>query len=109
MGLVEFDLQRAVRAPIVVVFARLADIDGYNGWMPQKGSLLRRTQQTSPGPPAMGTTFLDETTTGPTPAHHHARMHTHGIYRPATPFLRRVAMRERSVTLAALAESFEGG
>jgi uncharacterized protein YndB with AHSA1/START domain len=153
MGVVEFDLRRTVRAPIDDVFARLADIDGYNEWMPQKGSLLRRTQQTSPGPPALGTTFLDETTTGPTPGrieefdpprrivfhwwdksrfgrlrlegwpgytlepsaegttlvHHHARMHTHGIYRPATPFLRRVAMRERSVTLAALAESFEGG
>ena len=153
MGVVEFDLQRTVRAPIDDVFARLADIDGYNEWMPDKGSLLRRTQQTSPGPPARGTTFLDETTTGPTPGRieefapprrivfhwwdksgsgrvrlegwpgytlephddgttlvrHHARMHTYGMYRPATPFLRRLAMRERSVTLAALAASFEGG
>ena len=33
----------------------------------QKGSILRHTQQTSPGEPALGTTFLDETTFGPTP------------------------------------------
>lgn len=67
MGVIEFELQRTIRAPIHAVFARLADINGHNEWMPRKGSILRHTQQTSPGEPALGATFLDETTYGPTP------------------------------------------
>lgn len=153
MAVIEFELTRTVGAPIAEVFARLADIEGYNRWMPDKGSMLRRTRQTSAGPPGVGTTFLDETSTGPTPGEiaefdppraivfhwwdtsksgrvrlegwpgyaleavgndttlvrHHARLHSHGVYRLATPVLRRLAMRERSVTLAALAASFESG
>ena len=152
MAVIEFELTRMIPAAIDEVFDRLADIDGYNEWMPTN-SILRRTQQTSPGAPAVGTTFLDETTTGPAPGRieefdpprrivfhwwdkskagrlrlegwpgytlesvsgdttlvrHHARMNTYGRYRLATPFLRRLAMKERSVTLAALGASFEGG
>ncbi|HEX5857110.1 MAG TPA: SRPBCC family protein [Microbacterium sp.] len=67
MGVIEFELTRTVRAGIQDVFDRLADIEGYNEWMPRKGSMLRRTRQTSPGAPGLGTTFLDETTAGPTP------------------------------------------
>ncbi|HEX6148747.1 SRPBCC family protein [Nocardioides sp.] len=67
MGVVEFELQRTVRAPIAQVFARLADITGYGAWMPRKASILRRTQQTSPGEPGLGTTYLDATSFGPTP------------------------------------------
>jgi len=67
MGVIEFEVQRTISAPIEEVFARLADINGYNNWMPRKGSILRHTHQTSPGEPAEGTTFLDETTYGPTP------------------------------------------
>ncbi|MET0859516.1 MAG: hypothetical protein ABW091_00675 [Microbacterium sp.] len=151
MGVIEFDLTRTVRAEIQRVFARLADIDGHNDWMPKNGSILRRTRQTSPGTPALGTTFLDETSFGPTPGeiaefqpphtlvyhwwdtaksgklklegwpayrletsdgestlvHHHAELHTHGAYRIATPLLRRIAMKERAITLDALAASFE--
>ena len=114
--------------------------------------MLRRTQQTSPGPPGLGTTFLDETSSGPatgeiaefepprtivfhwwdkaksgrmrlegwpgyaleseedgtTLVRHHARLHIHGMYRLATPVLRRLAIKERTVTLTALAASFEG-
>jgi len=67
MGVIEFELERTINAPIEAVFARLADINGHNAWMPTKGSILRRTQQTSPGEPTQGTTFLDETAYGPTP------------------------------------------
>jgi uncharacterized protein YndB with AHSA1/START domain len=67
MGVIEFELTRMVPAGIQDVFARLADINGHNDWMPKKGSMLRRTRQTSPGAPALGTTYLDDTSAGPTP------------------------------------------
>jgi uncharacterized protein YndB with AHSA1/START domain len=38
---------------------------------------------------------------------HHATMHTYGLYRLATPILRRIAMRERTATVDALEASFE--
>jgi uncharacterized protein YndB with AHSA1/START domain len=151
MGVIEFEVTRIVHADISDVFARLADINGHNDWMPTTGSTLRRTRQTSPGPPALGTTYRDETTFGPTPGeivefqpphtlvyhwwdtskagklklegwpayrletstegstlvHHNAKLHTHGVYRLATPVLRRIAKKERTVTLEALAASFE--
>lgn len=151
MGVIEFDVTRIVHAEISDVFARLADISGYNDWMPKSRSMLRSTRQTSPGPPALGTTYRDETTYGPTPGeivefqpphtlvyhwwdrskqgklklegwpgyrleagdggstlvHHNAKLHTYGLYRPATPVLRRIAKKERTVTLEALAASFE--
>ena len=64
MGDVELELQRTVNAPAADVFARLADIEGHNRWMPAKGSMLRRTRQTSPGSPAVGTTYEDTTRMG---------------------------------------------
>jgi uncharacterized protein YndB with AHSA1/START domain len=67
MGDVEFELQRTVKAPVAEVFARLADIEGHNRWMPRKGSILRETRQTSPGPPGVGTTYEDSTRVGRTP------------------------------------------
>ena len=151
MGVIEFELERTIIAPIEEVFARLADINGHNEWMTKKGSILRHTQQTSPGEPGLGTTFLDETAYGPTPGEivefqrphrlvyhwwdssksgkfkaegwpgyslqdvgdnmtlvrHHAKMHTYGPYRLATPIFRRIAMRERTATMDALKASFE--
>ena len=151
MGVIEFDLTRTVHARIQDVFARLADINGHNDWMPKTGSMFRRTRQTSPGVPALGTTYLDETSYGPTPGEivdfqpphtlvyhwwdrskagklklegwpayrlepsdggftlvrHNAKLHTYGVYRLATPVLRRIAKKERAVTLEALAASFE--
>jgi uncharacterized protein YndB with AHSA1/START domain len=151
MGVIQFELTRTVQAPIEDVFARLADIEGYNDWMPKKGSMFRRTRKTSPGPTTVGTTYLDETSAGPTPGEiaefdpprtlvyhwwekskagklrlegwpgyalesgdaettlvrHHAKLHTYGLYRLATPILRRMAVRERAATLTALAASFE--
>ncbi|HSF27015.1 MAG TPA: hypothetical protein VLC50_05805, partial [Actinomycetes bacterium] len=46
---------------------RLADIEGYNDWMPTKGSIRRHSQQTSPGESALGTSYVDQTRFGPTP------------------------------------------
>ena len=64
MGPIEFELERTIRAPIDQVFARLADIEGYNEWMADTGSMLRRTRRTTPGESAVGTTFVDETSQG---------------------------------------------
>lgn len=150
VGDIELEVVRQIPAPIEQVFARLVDIAGYNDWMPGKGSMLRRTQQTSPGEPTVGTTYLDETSLGSTPGEiaeldaprrlvfhwwdhskagkvklegwpgysleamdddttlvrHHATMQTYGLYRAATPLLRRLALRERTATMDALAASF---
>jgi uncharacterized protein YndB with AHSA1/START domain len=151
MGVIDVELERRISASVHDVFARLSDIEGHNEWMPKTGSILSQTKQTSPGPPALGTTFVDETRFGRTPGEivefdaphlltyhwwdsstsgrvkaegwpsysleaaedgttlvrHHATMHTYGIYRLATPVLRRVAVRERTATVDALKASFE--
>ena len=150
MGVVEFELERTIDAPIDDVFARLADIDGHNEWMPSKGSILRSTKQTSSGAPSVGTTFVDDTAYGTTPGEivgfepphrlvyhwwdktgsgklkiegwpeyrlesadggttrvrHLAKLQTYGIYRFATPVLRRIALKERTCILDALETSF---
>ncbi|MGC5076165.1 SRPBCC family protein [Agrococcus sp. DT81.2] len=67
MAVVEFELHGIVDAPIDAVFARLADIEGYNDWMPRKGSIFRTTEQTSPGEPQLGTTYVDRSAAGTTP------------------------------------------
>ena len=64
---IEFELERTVRAPIDQVFARLIDIEGHNLWMADTGSMLKHTRKTSPGEPAVGTTFVDETSQGTMP------------------------------------------
>jgi uncharacterized protein YndB with AHSA1/START domain len=64
---IDFELERTIRAPIEQVFARLVDIEGHNDWMANTGSMLKHTRQTSPGPAAVGTTFVDETSQGPMP------------------------------------------
>jgi uncharacterized protein YndB with AHSA1/START domain len=61
---IEFEVERTIRAPIDQVFARLADIEGHNDWMAGTGSMLKRTRQTSPGEPAVGTTYVDDTSQG---------------------------------------------
>ena len=67
MGDVDFELVRTVRAPVGDVFARLADVEGHNEWMPGKGSILKGTRLTSSGPPGLGTTYEDTTKFGTTP------------------------------------------
>jgi len=67
MGDVEIEVERTVAAPIGEVFARLADIEGHNAWVPGRGSILRETRQTSPGPVAVGTTYEDRSRLGAMP------------------------------------------
>jgi uncharacterized protein YndB with AHSA1/START domain len=64
---IEFELERTIRAPIDQVFAQLVDLEGYDDWMVDRGSMLQHTRQTSPGEPTVGTTFVDETSQGPMP------------------------------------------
>ena len=67
MGDAEIDLERTIAAPIGDVFDRLADVVGYNVWMPHKGSIRRRSRITSAGPTGVGTTFEDVTLFGKAP------------------------------------------
>lgn len=64
---VEIEIQRTVGAPVAEVFARLADIEGHNRWMPARGSIRRSSRQTSPGPVGVGTTYEDDTRMGRMP------------------------------------------
>ena len=151
MTAIEFELERTIQAPIDEVFARLVDIDGYDGWMTGTKSMLRHTRQTSPGAPRVGTTFVDDTSQGPLPGEileleaphtvvfhwweksksgkvkyegwpgyslepsgadatvvrHHAKLVVNGVYRLAAPVFRRMAVRERTITIDALKASFE--
>ena len=151
MKTIEFELQRTIQAPIDQVFARLVDIEGHNDWMPQKGSIRKHSTQTSPGDPAVGTTYVDDTIQGALPGEilelrapnelvyhwwdrsrggkvrsegwpsyslqssgenativrHHAKMNLHGVFQLAAPVVRRLALRERTVTIDALKVSFE--
>ena len=150
---IDFEIERTVRAPIEDVFARLVDIDGHNAWMADTRSMLKRTRQTSPGPPAVGTTFVDETSQGAMPGEiveleaphtivfhwweksksgrlkfegwpsyrlqssgegetlvrHRGKLVSYGVWRLATPILRRFAIKERTITVDALKASFEQG
>jgi uncharacterized protein YndB with AHSA1/START domain len=67
MGVAEFEVVRTVNAPIEQVFARLLDFARYDDWMPTKGSIRKSSEQTSPGEPAVGTTYVDDTRFGKTP------------------------------------------
>ena len=67
MGDAELNLERMIKAPISVVFDRLADIEGHNEWQPHKGSIRRKSVQTSPGPVGQGTTYEDSTLFGKAP------------------------------------------
>ncbi len=151
MKTIEFELERTIQAPIDQVFARLVDIDGHNEWMATQGTMLKRTRQTSPGEPTVGTTYVDDTKRGSlqgeivelraphtvvfhwwdtsksgkrpfegwpsysleasgengTLVRHHAKLNVYGVYRWAAPIFRRLAVRERTVTIDALAASFE--
>ena len=148
---IEFELERTIRAPIDQVFARLVDIEGHNDWMADTGSMLKHTRQTSPGEPAVGTTFVDETSQGPMPGEitemeaphtivyhwweksksgklkfegwpsyhlqssgesetlvrHRGKLLSYGVWRLGTPIWRRLAVKERTITVDALKASFE--
>ena len=151
MKSIEFELERTIATPIDQVFARLVDIEGHNEWMPKKGTMLKRTRQTSPGEPTVGTTYVDETSQGALPGEiveleaphkvvfhwwekskagklkfegwpgyslqvsagngtlvrHHAKLNVYGVYGLAAPIFKRLAVRERTVTIDALKTSLE--
>ena len=150
MGEAELHLERMIKAPITAVFERLADIESINEWEPHKGSIRRKSVQTSPGPVGLGTTYEDSTLFGKAPGEvstferptqlvyhwwqkapwgatlaegwpgytleavgdnetlvrHHARLKTYGIYGPATPVMKRIALKERTAVMDALEASF---
>jgi uncharacterized protein YndB with AHSA1/START domain len=148
---IDFELKRVISAPIDEVFARLTDIDGYDAWLANTGSMLKHTRQTSPGKPTVGTTFVDETSQGTMPGEiaemeaphrivfhwwekskvgklkfegwpsyvlqpagddrtlvrHRGTLVSYGWWRLGTPIWRRVAVKERTITVEALKASFE--
>ena len=148
---IEFELDRTIGAPIGQVFARLVDIERHNDWLANTGSMLKHTRQTSSGEPAVGTTFVDETTHGTVPGEivemdlprtvvyhwweksrsgklkyegwpsyhlepsgdnetrvrHRGKLVPYGLWRLGTPILRRLAVKERTITIDALKASFE--
>lgn len=60
---VRYETRTTIDRPIGDVFARLADLDGYRGWMPRTG-LFRRSGKTSEGLLGPGTTYFDATRMG---------------------------------------------
>jgi uncharacterized protein YndB with AHSA1/START domain len=62
-SIVRFESRTVVNHPIDEVFARLADLPGYAGWM-HHGGLFRSCSLTSDGPVQQGTTYADVTWMG---------------------------------------------
>jgi uncharacterized protein YndB with AHSA1/START domain len=60
---VRYEARTTIDRPIVDVFARLANLDGYRTWMRRTG-LFRRCGQTSDGPLGLGTAYFDATRMG---------------------------------------------
>ena len=60
---VQYETRTTIDRPIGDVFARLADVNGYRGWMRRTG-LFRRAAQTSDGPLGLGTAYFDSTRMG---------------------------------------------
>lgn len=61
--MIRIKIDTIIHKSIDKVFDRLADIRGYNEWMPRNGLFIRNTT-TSKDPPGRGTTFIDETRIG---------------------------------------------
>ena len=61
--IVRYETRATIHRPIGVVFARLADLDGYRMWMPRSG-LFRRSGQSSDGSVGRGTPYVDATWLG---------------------------------------------
>ena len=68
------------------------------------GGRRRRGARCSPraGPATRSRRWVE----GETLVRHHARLRTYGIYGPATPVMKRIALRERTAVLDALEASF---
>jgi uncharacterized protein YndB with AHSA1/START domain len=61
--MIRFELDTLIARPIEDVFAQLIDLPGYRRWMPRL-DLFIRSDQTSEGPMAAGTTYYDKTWMG---------------------------------------------
>jgi uncharacterized protein YndB with AHSA1/START domain len=62
--MIHLEIETTIRQPPGIVFDRLADLEGYNDWMPQNG-LFRNSRKVSKGPPGEGTRFSDRSLMGP--------------------------------------------
>src|SRR5947209_1477533 len=60
---VRYETHTTVERPMIDVFARLANVDGYTSWMHRVG-LFRRSGQLSEGPVGLGTAYFDATRMG---------------------------------------------
>ena len=60
---VRYETSTTIDRPIVDVFERLSDLDGYQRWMHHTG-LFRRATQTSAGSVGRGTSYVDATWMG---------------------------------------------
>jgi uncharacterized protein YndB with AHSA1/START domain len=60
---IRYETRTTIDRPIGDVFGRLADLEGYGGWMRRTG-LFRRSGQTSRGPLGRGTAYFDATRMG---------------------------------------------
>jgi uncharacterized protein YndB with AHSA1/START domain len=60
---IRVEVETMIDRPIEEVFDRLVDIDGYSEWLPPS-SVFLDSWQTSEGPVALGTTFIDKTRVG---------------------------------------------
>jgi uncharacterized protein YndB with AHSA1/START domain len=63
MTRIRYETDTIIDRPIDDVFARLADLDGYAGWMHRSG-LFRRTGKTAAGEMGVGAAYFDATWMG---------------------------------------------
>lgn len=56
--MIHIEIDALIDRPMEEVFDRLADLNGYNAWMPRSG-LFRESEQTSGERVGLGTTFRD--------------------------------------------------
>lgn len=62
-SVIRFEARTTIDRPIDEVFARLADLSGYDAWMHRDG-MFRHCRETSGGPVRQGTTYADATRMG---------------------------------------------
>ena len=58
MSTITVEMNEVIACPVGQAFERATDLDHYEDWMPRSG-VFRSSRQTSAGPMAAGTTFID--------------------------------------------------
>ena len=58
MSTITVEMNEVIACPVGQAFVRATDLDHYEDWMPRSG-VFRSSRQTSAGPMAAGTTFID--------------------------------------------------